>query len=125
MLVALSAPLASASPSTAIELPKVGVFGDSVGFSLLFALASATATPEFVRTGSDVELGCGIAVSPMPPPDQPHACDDPAGRYGCGRRRRAGDHGASTTTPPTHSSRSSMRRSHSRRRNRTFGAVSD
>ena len=82
MLAALAAPLASASPSTAVELPSVGVFGDSVAFSLLFALASATATPEFVRTGSDVELGCGIALSPMPPPDQPHACDDPAGRYG-------------------------------------------
>jgi hypothetical protein len=81
MLVALSAPLAATSPSTAVELPNVGVFGDSVGFSLLFALASATATPEFVRTASDVKLGCGIAVSPMPPPDQPHVCDDPAGRY--------------------------------------------
>ena len=81
VLAALAALIAPASPSTADEIPRVGLFGDSVGFSLLFALASAIVTPDFVRTGSDVTLGCGIAVSPMPPPEEPHLCDDPAGRY--------------------------------------------
>jgi len=63
------------------DLPHLGLFGDSVGFSMLFALGNATAVPEFVRTGSEVDLGCGIAVSPMPPPDQPRQCDNPAERY--------------------------------------------
>jgi hypothetical protein len=81
VVAAVATPLAVATPSAADELPRVGVFGDSVAFSLLFALASATTEPDFVRTGSDVKLGCGIAVSPMPPPDEPRSCDDPAGRY--------------------------------------------
>ena len=81
LIAMLAAPLGWTSPSTTDDVPRVGVFGDSIGFSLLFALASATTVPEFVRTASDVTLGCGIAVSPMPPPEQPHACDDPAGRY--------------------------------------------
>jgi len=63
------------------DVPRVGLFGDSVGFSMLFALGYATAVPDFVRTGSEVDLGCGIAVSPMPPPNQPSQCDNPAERY--------------------------------------------
>ena len=72
---------AQVTGSTPVELPRVGLFGDSVGFSMLFALANATAVPDFVRTASEVDLGCGIAVSPVPPPDQPRQCDDPAERY--------------------------------------------
>ena len=37
--------------------------------------------PDFVRTGSEVDLGCGIAVSPIPPPNQLSQCDNPAERY--------------------------------------------
>jgi len=71
--------LADSSPA---ELPRLGLFGDSVGFSMLFALGHATAVPEFVRTQSEVSLGCGIAVSPMPDPGQQQGqCDNPAERY--------------------------------------------
>lgn len=63
------------------DVPRVALYGDSVGFSMLLALGKATAIPHFVRGASDVNLGCGIAVSPAPPPDQPHLCDNPAERF--------------------------------------------
>jgi peptidoglycan/LPS O-acetylase OafA/YrhL len=75
---------AAAQPSPAAiqsGLPRVALFGDSVAFSMLFALGHAEAVAEFERVGSEVALGCGIAVSPMPPPDDPDACDDPAERF--------------------------------------------
>ena len=72
--------LAAAEPGAA-DGPRIALFGDSVGFSMLLALGQATAVPEFVRAPSDVNLGCGIAVSPSPPPDQPHLCDNPADRF--------------------------------------------
>lgn len=62
-------------------MPHVALYGDSVGFSMLLALGTAEAEPAFVRAPSDVNLGCGIAVSPAPPPDKPHACDNPAERF--------------------------------------------
>lgn len=65
----------------AVAGPRIALFGDSVGFSMLLALGSATVTPEFVRAPSDVSLGCGIALSPSPPPDEPHRCDDAADRF--------------------------------------------
>ena len=71
---------AFAQPGAA-DGPRIALFGDSVGFSMLLALGQSTAVPEFVRAPSDVNLGCGIAVSPSPPPDQPHACDNPADRF--------------------------------------------
>jgi hypothetical protein len=61
--------------------PRVAIFGDSVGFSLVLALGNSTVIPNFQRTPSDVRLGCGIALSPSPPNDSPDACDDPAGRF--------------------------------------------
>jgi peptidoglycan/LPS O-acetylase OafA/YrhL len=61
--------------------PRIALFGDSVGLSLLLAVGLATVVPEFERAPSDVSIGCGIAVSPSPPPDQPHRCDDPARRF--------------------------------------------
>ena len=72
---------AAAAEPGAADGPRIALFGDSVGFSMLLALGQATAVPEFVRAPSDVHLGCGIAVSPSPPPDQPHLCDNPADRY--------------------------------------------
>jgi hypothetical protein len=65
----------------AADGPRIALFGDSVGFSMLLALGQSTTVPEFVRAPSDVNLGCGIAVSPSPPPDQPHLCDNPADRF--------------------------------------------
>ena len=52
-----------------------------MAFSLLLALDSSPVPQHFVRAPSDVHLGCGIALSPSAPPDEPHTCDDPAGRY--------------------------------------------
>ena len=66
------------------------MFGDSVGLSLLLALGDTAVTPEFQRAPSEVDLGCGIALSPSPPPDQPGACDDPAARFAA----KAAAHGA-------------------------------
>lgn len=63
------------------DVPRVGLFGDSVAFSLLLALGDAPAEPQFVRAASDVHIGCGIAVSPSPPPDHPGLCDNTAERY--------------------------------------------
>jgi peptidoglycan/LPS O-acetylase OafA/YrhL len=71
---------ATARPG-ATDVPRVALFGDSVGFSMLLALGRSTAQPEFVRAQSDVHLGCGIAVSPAPPPDEPHLCDNAADRF--------------------------------------------
>ena len=62
-------------------LPRLALFGDSVAFSLLLALDSSPVPQHFVRAPSDVRIGCGIALSPSAPPDQPHSCDDPAERY--------------------------------------------
>ena len=69
---------------------RVAIFGDSVGLSLLLALGHTAVTPEFQRAPSEVDLGCGIALSPSPPPDQPGACDDPAARFAA----KAAAHGA-------------------------------
>ena len=69
---------------------RVAIFGDSVGLSLLLALGDTAVTPEFQRAPSEVDLGCGIALSPSPPPDQPGACDDPAARFAA----KAAAHGA-------------------------------
>ena len=63
------------------DRPRVALFGDSVGFSLLLSLGASGVEPEFVRTSSDVSLGCGIALSPAPPPDEPGRCDNPADRF--------------------------------------------
>ena len=75
-------PVGSGPPAGAADdVPRLALFGDSVGFSMLLALGQSTAVPEFVRSASDVNLGCGIALSPAPPPDQPHLCDNPAERF--------------------------------------------
>ena len=77
--------MAMATPTRRVadttDAVRVGMFGDSVGLSLLLALGEATAPPAFERAPSEVDLGCGIALSPSPPPEQPGACDDPAGRF--------------------------------------------
>ena len=57
------------------------MFGDSVGLSLLLALGDTTVAPEFSRAPSELDLGCGIALSPSPPPNEPDVCADPAGRF--------------------------------------------
>ena len=57
------------------------MYGDSVGFSLVLALGNSTVTPQFDRAPSDVQLGCGIALSPSPPAEPPGVCDDPARRF--------------------------------------------
>jgi hypothetical protein len=79
---------ATAQPGV-VDAPRIALFGDSVGFSMLLALGQSSSVPEFVRAPSDVSLGCGIAVSPSPPPDQPHQCDNPAERFAL--RAVAGD----------------------------------
>jgi hypothetical protein len=68
--------------------PRVALFGDSVGLSLLLSLGNAVVPASFERAPSDVQLGCGIALSPSPPADR-HACDDPARRFAA----KAADHG--------------------------------
>ena len=70
-----------ATSSNGSGKPRVALFGDSVGFSLLLALGNATVTQQFDRAPSDVDLGCGIALSPSPPADPPGVCDDPARRF--------------------------------------------
>ncbi len=69
------------APTGKSDSPRIALFGDSVGFSLLLALGDSTVTPHFERAPSDVSLGCGIALSPSPPADPPGACDDPAQRF--------------------------------------------
>jgi peptidoglycan/LPS O-acetylase OafA/YrhL len=61
--------------------PRVAIFGDSVGFSLVLALGNTTVVLQFDRAPSEVDLGCGIALSPSPPADPPGSCDDPARRF--------------------------------------------
>ena len=58
--------------------PRIALFGDSIGFSLLLALGDTTVAPQFERAPSEVSLGCGIALSPSPPADPPGSCDSPA-----------------------------------------------
>jgi peptidoglycan/LPS O-acetylase OafA/YrhL len=67
--------------SVAGESPRLALFGDSIGFSLLLSLGGAAVTPSFERAPSDVRLGCGIALSPVPPSGDRNVCDDPAGRF--------------------------------------------
>lgn len=69
----------SAAPGR--DVPRVALFGDSVAFSLLLALDSSPVPQHFERAPSDVRIGCGIALSPTPPTDEPHACDDPPDRF--------------------------------------------
>lgn len=73
-------PVTSAAPGDA-DLPRVALFGDSVAFSILLGLGDSAVEPDFVRSPSDVRIGCGIALSPFPPTDQPGSCDDPPGRF--------------------------------------------
>ncbi len=73
--------VAAASHPTDHGSPRLAFFGDSVAFSLLLALDSSPVPQRFVRAPSDVRIGCGIALSPDPPPDDPGACDHPAARY--------------------------------------------
>ena len=61
--------------------PRIALFGDSIGFSLLLALGDTTVAPQFERARSEVSLGCGIALSPSPPADPPGSCDSPAERF--------------------------------------------
>jgi peptidoglycan/LPS O-acetylase OafA/YrhL len=82
LLTGLSAAAADDEPTTPASAgPRVALFGDSVGLSLLLSLGDATVPAAFARAPSDVRLGCGIAVSPSPPAAEPHACDDPAERF--------------------------------------------
>jgi peptidoglycan/LPS O-acetylase OafA/YrhL len=85
LLGGLTAEAADGGPVTASSddagSPRVAVFGDSVGLSLMLALGNSAVTPEFERVSSDVQLGCGIALSPSPPPDPPGACNDRAERF--------------------------------------------
>ena len=82
-------------PSLSSSAPRVAMFGDSVGLSLLLALGNTAVVPEFSRAPSELDLGCGIALSPSPPPNEPDLCADPAGRFAAkairARRRRGGD----------------------------------
>lgn len=68
--------------------PRVALFGDSVGFSILLSLANSRVTPEFDRAPSETDIGCGVALSPWPPAEDPHRCDLPAERFFA--RARAG-----------------------------------
>ena len=90
-------PVATPSDGAGCRLrpPRVAIFGDSVGLSLLLALGDTAVTPEFERAPSEVDLGCGIALSPSPPPDQPGAVRRPGRavrRQGSGPRCRRGGH---------------------------------
>jgi peptidoglycan/LPS O-acetylase OafA/YrhL len=76
-----SGPAAASGPAAGSGVPRIALYGDSVGFSMLLALGHAEVEPAFERAPSDVSLGCGIAVSPAPPLDQPHRCDNPAERF--------------------------------------------
>ena len=78
---AAAAPAAEPAPAGEPGAPRIALFGDSVGFSLLLALGDTSVTPQFERAPSEVSLGCGIALSPSPPAEPPGACDDPAQRF--------------------------------------------
>jgi hypothetical protein len=83
LLTGLSAAAENDEPAAAASVgrPRVALFGDSVGMSLLLSLGGATVPAAFAPAPSDVQLGCGIALSPSPPAGDPHACDDPAARF--------------------------------------------
>ena len=78
---AAAAPTGEPAPAGEIGAPRIALFGDSVGFSLLLALGFTSVTPQFERAPSEVSLGCGIALSPSPPAEPPGACDEPAQRF--------------------------------------------
>jgi peptidoglycan/LPS O-acetylase OafA/YrhL len=78
---AAAQPPAADPPAGEPGSPRIAVFGDSIGFSLLLALGDTTVTPQFERAPSEVSLGCGIALSPSPPADPPGSCDSPAQRF--------------------------------------------
>jgi peptidoglycan/LPS O-acetylase OafA/YrhL len=61
--------------------PRLAMFGDSVGLSLLLSIGDATVPAAFERAPSEVQLGCGIALSPSPPATDPHVCDNPSERF--------------------------------------------
>lgn len=71
----------SSTTTTGSDVIRVALYGDSVAFSLLLSLGQASVEPDFVRAESDVNLGCGIAVSPSPPPEAQRQCGDPAERF--------------------------------------------
>lgn len=62
-------------------LPRVAMFGDSVALSLLLSLGGVTTPAAYERAPSEADIGCGIALSPYVPPEDPHRCDLPAERY--------------------------------------------
>ncbi|WP_162942318.1 acyltransferase family protein [Desertimonas flava] len=62
-------------------LPRVAMFGDSVAFSMLLSLGHATTPAAYERAPSETDIGCGIALSPYVPPEDPHRCDLPAERF--------------------------------------------
>lgn len=74
--VAAGAPAAPES-----GLPRVAMFGDSVAFSLLLSLGHVPGPAGYERAPSETDIGCGIALSPSPPPEEPHRCALPAERY--------------------------------------------
>jgi peptidoglycan/LPS O-acetylase OafA/YrhL len=78
---AAAPPAAERAPTGGPGAPRIALFGDSVGFSLLLALGDTSVTPQFARAPSEVSLGCGIALSPSPPADPPGSCDSPAQRF--------------------------------------------
>jgi hypothetical protein len=79
-----SATAAAVGPPAASEpdgsRPQVVVFGDSVAFSLVLAGAHATVAMEYDTTYPGTEIGCGLALSPWPPQEDPDRCDDAPGR---------------------------------------------
>lgn len=69
---------AAAAPA---GLPRVAMFGDSVAFSMLLSLGNVTTPAHYERAPSETDIGCGIALSPYVPPEDPHRCDLPAERF--------------------------------------------
>jgi len=68
-------------PLSTADTPRVAIFGDSIAFSMLFALFNATTEREFVIVADDVHLGCGIALWGRPAAGVSDPCADPAERY--------------------------------------------
>jgi len=61
-------------------LPRLMPIGDSIAVSLVLATGAAEVAPAYFPAMPATDIGCGIALSPWPPDDDPTRCDDPVGR---------------------------------------------
>ena len=78
---------ATASLRRRLGAPRVAMFGDSVGFSLLLALGDTTVTPQFDRAPSEVEPRVRDRPVAVAARGSARRCDDPAERFAAKARR--------------------------------------